>query len=97
MRRQLQLAGVVAVLLCAAVLPTAATPGPDPEAVALIETLGLREAATPVRDWSGWRKPEKITIYLPEHLRRVRSDYREWLQRAAVALGAELLCRNRSL
>ncbi len=83
MTRQFQLAGVAAVLLCAAGLAAAVAPGPDPEAVTLIETLGLREASTPVRDWTGWRKPEKITIYLPEHLGRVRSDYREWLQLAA--------------
>jgi phosphoglycerate dehydrogenase-like enzyme len=81
MTRQLQLAGVVAVLVYAAVLPAA--PGPDPEAVALIEALDIREASTPVREWPRWHKPEKISIYLPQRLAPARSDYREWLQRAA--------------
>ncbi len=85
MTRHLLLAGIVALMWCTAGVPAAAAPptAPDPEAVALIEALDIREASTPVRDWPRWRKPEKITVYLPPRLVPARSDYRDWLQRAA--------------
>jgi len=72
-------------MLCSAGVPAAAAPlaGPDPEADALIESLDIREAAAPVSTWPRWHKPEKVTVYLPQHLVPARTDYRDWLQRAA--------------
>jgi len=85
MTRHFLLTGLVTFLLFAASLPAAAAPpaAPDPEAAVLLESLDLRVAPAPVRDWPRWRKPEKITIYLPQRLTPARSDYRDWLQRAA--------------
>ena len=71
MTRQFPGPGIVVLLLCCAGVPATAAPpgGPDPEAVALIEALDIREAAAPVRDWPRWRKPEKVAVYLPQRLR----------------------------
>jgi len=85
MTRHFLQAGIVMFLSGTAGLPAAlASPvAPDPEAAALVEALGLREASAPVSDWPRWRKPEKVTVYLPQRLTPPRSDYRAWLQRAA--------------
>jgi phosphoglycerate dehydrogenase-like enzyme len=85
MTRQFPGPGIVVLLLCCAGVPATAAPpgGPDPEAVALIEALDIREAAAPVRDWPRWRKPEKVAVYLPQRLAGQGSSYREWLQPVA--------------
>ena len=65
----LRLAGVLAqamVLLACPGMPTAAADaqvGVDPDTAALIERLGLVEAATPVRERPGWRKPQRILVW----------------------------------
>ena len=38
-------------------------PPADPETLAMIARLELREAATPVRDLPGWRRPDKVVAW----------------------------------
>jgi phosphoglycerate dehydrogenase-like enzyme len=69
-------------VLCA----SAAAPGPaagDTPATRLVETLGLTEAAHPVRETQGWHKPQRIVV------RRFRPDTAAWL--SPVAPGVELV------
>lgn len=48
----------------------AGAPPPDPDTLAMIETLGLRESAQPVRERSGWRRPDRVVAwtFTPEQL-----------------------------
>lgn len=41
---------------------TISPPPPDPEATRLIQTLGLVESETALRDTPGWKKPRKILV-----------------------------------
>ncbi len=53
------------VLLAAALLLStglSASEAPDPGIDELIQRLGLRAAETPVRERSGWRKPERVIV-----------------------------------
>lgn len=59
--------GVMAAMALLPGVSGSATPegaGPERAAVmALIERLGLEEAAAPVRDLPGWRKPQKVLVW----------------------------------
>jgi phosphoglycerate dehydrogenase-like enzyme len=39
-----------------------AAPSPDPATAAMIRELGLREAAQPVREMPGWRRPQRVLV-----------------------------------
>lgn len=67
-------------VLCLLALPpiglAADTEGPVSAAArAMIEELGLRESATPVRELPGWRKPDKVVVFVdrPERLAALRA------------------------
>jgi hypothetical protein len=75
-------------LLCLLTLPaSAAAQDQNPVArahtQAMIEELGLRESATPVRERAGWRKPGKVVVFVdkPERLAALQ----------AVAPGVEIV------
>lgn len=67
-------------VLCLLALPPIGlagdTEGPVSAAArAMIEELGLRESATPVRELPGWRKPDKVVVFVdrPERLAALRA------------------------
>ncbi len=55
---------------------------PTPEAGILIETLGLSQADTPIREHAGW-KPRKVVVMLPATSGIGGTDYETELQNAA--------------
>jgi phosphoglycerate dehydrogenase-like enzyme len=66
---------MLGVLLALAAVAACAVPAGRAESVAgetqaMIEALGLRESATPVRAMPGWREPRKVVVFLddPERL-----------------------------
>jgi hypothetical protein len=61
-------------LLLTSAVPAAA---PDPAVAPLIESLGLVESATPVRERQGWRSPRRIVV------RRIRPDTAAWFGQVA--------------
>ena len=63
------------------VTPTLAS-APTPEAVALIEELGLTEAETPIAKHPGW-KPRRIVVMLLPKMGTASAEYEAQLQAAA--------------
>ena len=56
---------------------------PEPDAERLISDLGLRETAKPIRQYSHWKKPQNIVVYLPGNRPLIRDDFKDWMQAAA--------------
>lgn len=74
---------LITILLASLLAPTAyAESAPEPQAVAIIEELGLREAAEPVSKNPRWQ-PEKVVALVPAQLTGAIPDYQERLKRAA--------------
>jgi phosphoglycerate dehydrogenase-like enzyme len=89
-RRRITLAAAMGLLCMSALSAGAAAQARDDavgaETRAMILELGLREAATPVRETAGWRKPGKVVVFVdrPERLEALR----------AVAPGVEIVAVN---
>ena len=85
--RPLRLAPALLLFLAAAA--PCQTDGPDAQTRALIKRLRLEESNQPVRDWPGWRRPDKVYIGLmtsdPEQRKKLLAEARE------VADGVELV------
>ncbi len=73
----------ISILATCLLAPAVHGVGPDADATALIENLGLRESAKPIKDSPHWRKPQKIVVLLPTNRTPARADYKAWLQQAA--------------
>lgn len=71
------------ILVAGAVAAAGAQPAPDARTTRMIADLGLREAATALRDAPGWVAPRRVLV------RDLTDQRRAWLQ--AVAPGVELV------
>jgi len=86
-RRRITIAAAIGLLCMPALFASVAAQARDDaagaETRAMILELGLREAATPVRETAGWRKPGKVVAFVdrPERLEGLR----------AVAPGVEIV------
>lgn len=60
---RLILAALAAVLAAAAASADTSAPPPDPQTVAMIESLGLRASAQAVREMPRWRRPDKVVAW----------------------------------
>ena len=65
----------ISLLMTSAQAGDAETPSPSAAAQALIKDYGLRESDTPAKELPGWRKPDKVVVWLlnPEHLAALQS------------------------
>ena len=87
MKRKTTIAAAIGLLCMAALVASVVAQARDDaagaETRAMILDLGLREAATPVREMPGWRKPGKVVAFVdrPERLEGLR----------AVAPGVEIV------
>ena len=69
---------VAVICLSLVVLPVPAAQ-PDADTQALIEQLGLDEAERPVRESTGWKRPDKIVVMIPSARWGVRDELLESL------------------
>jgi phosphoglycerate dehydrogenase-like enzyme len=75
--------GITATVLLLLILQAAATTAaPAPDAIALIEELGLREAPELVSKHPGWA-PKKVLVMMLPHMGFVTADYEAALREAA--------------
>ena len=56
---------------------------PVSNVASLIEDLGLRETAEPIKNFPYWKKPKKVVVFLPDSRIPARDDYKAWLHSAA--------------
>ena len=57
--------------------------GADAATAKLIEDLGLRESARPVREEAFWQKPQRIVVLLDIRRKQSRPDAESWLKEVA--------------
>ena len=70
--------------VCLLLMSTAAkAAGPDAATQALIEQLRLVEAEQPVRESSGWKRPEKIVVMIPSARWGVREELLKSLEKVS--------------
>ena len=52
----------------------------DPEIAKLLNELELRESPKPIKESPGWKKPQKVVVFLPKARVPARKDYQAWQQ-----------------
>lgn len=78
-----------AIVLClCGLVPAVQASGPSPEALAIIDELGLQASPEPVSARAGWR-PRRVAVAMPFGMRGGEAQYRDAL--AAVAGDVELV------
>jgi len=72
---------LIPALLCLCLTPLAIA-APEPQAVTIIEELGLREADSPLSENPRWN-PSKVVVIVPDRITSVTPDYESRLKQAA--------------